>query len=206
MGHFYRGEHYSTRSNLGPNERIGIEDDMPFYNFANQLDTSKNETNNSDDKKQEKQYSKEELLEIIKSQNEEIFTLKQENKRLLDDKTSLSERNKNLLSLMSQNEDILKKEKEKIIKLKSKLEQNSKNATNLEQIDLNITGGSNGKFTDGVFIEPFEGQYGQILKFSINLKKFVQNNRVSPKGYVYFEAKKSQSGRFYAAPQKFFNG
>ena len=71
--------------------------------------------------------------------------------------------------------------------------------------NITIVGGKSGKYTDGVYIESFDGKYGQIFKFSINLKRFSQNNRVPPKGYIYFEEKKSQAGKYYATPQKFFN-
>ena len=60
-------------------------------------------------------------------------------------------------------------------------------------------------YTEGVYINSLEGQYGTVLKFSINLKRFSQNNKVTPKGYAYFEVKKVQSGKYYATPQKYFN-
>lgn len=71
--------------------------------------------------------------------------------------------------------------------------------------NITIVGGKSGKYTDGVYIESFDGKYGQIFKFSINLKRFSQNNRVTTKGYIYFEEKKSQAGKYYATPQNFFN-
>lgn len=46
MGCFYKGVYYSTTTNIGPNERYGIEDEMSFYNFAQDLEKSREERNN----------------------------------------------------------------------------------------------------------------------------------------------------------------
>ena len=113
--------------------------------------------------------------------------------------TQLGKRNKNILSLKSNNIEDLKSENQK---LKEQLE-NLSNKDTITNID--VIGGVNSKYTEGVYIDSFEGQYGTILKFSINLKRFSQNNKVTPKGYVYFEVKKAQSGKYYATPQKYFN-
>ncbi len=202
MGKFYKGQHYSTKSKLGPNERFGIEDDMSFQNLAVTLDNKKqkkivkqdlSETNN------ESQLSIENLKEIIKNQQNEIYNLKKENEILLNEKRDLIERNKNILSLKNNNFEALENENQKLRKQLENL-LNKDKTTNTD-----VIGGENGKYTDGVYIDSFNGQYGPILKFSINLKRFSENNRVTPKGYIYFEVKKAQSGKYYATPQKYFN-
>ena len=44
MGRFYKGEHYSHKSNLGPNERFGVENDNDFQNLAIRLDSDSKKT------------------------------------------------------------------------------------------------------------------------------------------------------------------
>lgn len=202
MGRFYKGQHYSTQSNLGPNERFGIEDDMSFQNLAVSLNNKKqNEIVQQDlsETNKEPQSSIDNLNEIIKKQQNEIFNLKKENEILLNEKKDLIERNKNILSLKSNNTEELKKENQELKKQLENLLNNNK-TTNIYD-----DGVKNAKYIDGIYIDSFDGKYGQILKFSINLKRFTQNNRVTPKGYVYFEVKKAQSGRYYATPQKYFD-
>lgn len=70
--------------------------------------------------------------------------------------------------------------------------------------NITIVGGKSGKYTDGVYIESFGGKYGQIFKFSINLKRFSQNNRVTTKGYIYFEEKKITSRKILCNTSKIF--
>ena len=202
MGKFYKGQHYSTQSNLGPNERFGVEDDMSFHDLAINLDNQSSKKvvkPNLSKTNEELQVSPDKLQEIIKKQQNEIYNLKKENESLLNEKRDLIERNKNILSLKSNNIEDLKSENQK---LKKQLE-NLSNKDTITNID--VIGGVNSKYTEGVYIDSFEGQYGTILKFSINLKRFSQNNKVTPKGYVYFEVKKAQSGKYYATPQKYFN-
>lgn len=212
MGYFYNGAHYSTQSNLGPNEKFGKEDDMSFHDFAqnlgNKAETSsnlqKNEvTNNVSNSTND--YTVEELLEILKTQKKELNSLRNENKQLINEKNELIERHRNVLSIKSQNEKELKEQNAKLLSEIKNLKSGMQTLECDENLNVNIIGGKNGKYTDGVFIDSFDGKFGEILKFSINLKRFAQNNRVTPKGYVYFEVKKSQSGKYYATPQKFFN-
>lgn len=205
MGHFYNGAHYSTQSNLGSNERFGKEDDMSFHDFAQNLEKKvetssnlqKNETTNNFSNSTN-DYTVEELLEILKTQKKELNSLRNE-------KNELIERHKNILSIKSQNEKDLKEQNEKLLSEIKNLKSGMPTLKFDENHNINIVGGKNGKYIDGIYIDSFDGKFGQILKFSINLKRFSQNNRVSPKGYVYFEVKKSQSGKYYATPQKFFN-
>lgn len=212
MGHFYNGVHYSTQSSLGPNERFGKENDMSFHDFAQNLE-KKDETSfnfpqnvaTNDVSNSMNNYTVEELLEILKTQKKELNSLKNENKQLINEKKELIERHKNILSIKSQNEKFLKEQNEKLLYEIKNLKSGILTLECDENHNINIVGGKNGKYTDGVYIESFDGKYGQILKFSINFKRFSQNNRVTPKGYIYFEVKKSQAGKYYATPQKFFN-
>ena len=212
MGHFYNGAHYSTQSNLGPNERFGKEDDMSFHDFAQNLEKKvetssnlqKNETTNNVSNSMNN-YTVEELLEILKTQKTELNSLRNKNKQLINEKSELIERHKNILSIKSQNEKDLKEQNEKLLSEIKNLKSGMPTLKCDENHNINIVGGKNEKYIDGIYIDSFDGKFGQILKFSINLKRFSQNNRVSPKGYVYFEVKKSQSGKYYATPQKFFN-
>lgn len=41
MGHFYKGNHYSTKSNLGPNEQFGENDGSDFQELALKLEANK---------------------------------------------------------------------------------------------------------------------------------------------------------------------
>lgn len=215
MGYFYKGEHYSTQSKLGPNEGFGLESEMSFRDFAKQIKNNSEETKNietidedSSENVRYSQYSVEDLLEINKNQEQEISALKKENEELLKEKKDLMECNKNLLFLNNQIKNKLEIFNEKLLD-----EECAKycinwddipNLDNSEPININVIGGKNGKYTEGVFITSFNGKYGQILKFSINLKRFSQNNRVTPKGYIYFEVKKSQFGNYYATPQRYY--
>lgn len=184
MGRFHNGVHYSTQSQLGPNERFGIEDDMSFQEMAKNIEKNKNKQNCEEETPCNKEYNIYELLKELQEKKQTIYNLSKENEQLLNEKRDLIERNKNILKLKSESS-------------KNKSDSN-------ENINIDVIGGKNGKYTEGVYIESFEGKYGQILKFSINLQKFAHNNRVTPKGYVYFEVKKSQSGKYYATPQKYF--
>ena len=47
MGRFYNGVHYSYQSNLGPNERFGIENDDDFQKLALKLEQDKLKKNRS---------------------------------------------------------------------------------------------------------------------------------------------------------------
>lgn len=75
MGYFYKGEHYSTQSKLGPNERFGLESEMSFRDFAEQIKNNSEETKNietidedSSENVRYSQYSVEDLLEMNKNQ------------------------------------------------------------------------------------------------------------------------------------------
>ena len=45
MGYFYQGVHYSYETELGPNERFGIEDEMSFQELALKLEAEKKARN-----------------------------------------------------------------------------------------------------------------------------------------------------------------
>lgn len=45
MGYFYQGVHYSYETELGPNERFGIEDEMSFHELALKLEAEKKARN-----------------------------------------------------------------------------------------------------------------------------------------------------------------
>lgn len=80
MGHFYNGAHYSTQSNLGPNEKFGKEDDMSFQDFAQNLEKKAENSSNlpqnvvvNDISNSINNYTVEELLEMLKTQKRTEF-------------------------------------------------------------------------------------------------------------------------------------
>ena len=122
--------------------------------------------NQTHPKNEEFQVSTDKIQEIIKKPQNEIYNLKKENENLLNEKRDLIKRNKNIVSLKSNNIDDSKSENQK---LKEELENllNKDTITNIDAI-----GGVNSKYTEGVYINSLEGEYGTVLKFSINLKRF----------------------------------
>ena len=122
--------------------------------------------NQTHPKNEEFQVSTDKIQEIIKKPQNEIYNLKKENENLLNEKRDLIKRNKNIVSLKSNNIDDSKSENQK---LKEELE-NLLNKDTIKNIDA--IGGVNSKYTEGVYINSLEGEYGTVLKFSINLKRF----------------------------------
>ena len=57
-------------------------------------------------------------------------------------------------------------------------------------------------YTQGVYCEDVDTQYGKFTKVSIQVDKFMTNN-TSPKGYIKFIIKRSKSGNLYAENIKF---
>lgn len=203
MGHFYNGAHYSTQSSLGPNEKFGKEDDMSFHDFAQNLEKKAENSSNlpqnvvvNDISNSINNYTVEELLEMLKTQKK-LNSLKNE-------KNELIEHHKNILSIKSQNEKELKEQNEKLLSEIKKLKSGMPTLECDVNHNITIVDGKSGKYTDGVYIESFDGKYGQIFKFSINLKRFSQNNRVPPKGYIYFEEKKITSRKILCNTSKIF--
>ena len=210
MGHFYNGAHYSTQSSLGPNEKFGKEDDMSFHDFAQNLEKKAENSSNlpqnvvvNDISNSINNYTVEELLEMLKTQKK-LNSLKNENKQSINEKNELIEHHKNILSIKSQNEKELKEQNEKLLSEIKKLKSGMPTLECDVNHNITIVGGKSGKYTDGVYIESFDGKYGQIFKFSINLKRFSQNNRVTPKGYIYFEEKKITSRKILCNTSKIF--
>lgn len=60
------------------------------------------------------------------------------------------------------------------------------------------------KFVSGVFLEKSETRYGEIIKCSVNIEKFIAENYKTQGGYIYFDIMKSKSKTYYAVHQKFY--
>lgn len=54
------------------------------------------------------------------------------------------------------------------------------------------------QFVKGFNVKAKTTKYGEILKCGVNINEFCDNNKMNNKGWVNFDIKKSQSGKWYA--------
>ncbi len=57
---------------------------------------------------------------------------------------------------------------------------------------------SDKQFVKGFNVKAKETKYGEILKCGINITEFCDNNKMNNKGWINFDIKKSQAGKWYA--------